>query len=250
MTTTKMRVFVPNAALIPASAVWRDSRGQHVNPEQCTMLFIDGNRNFAEVYTREAWEQSGKPSYVFRDHFYFKVGEGGEEKFFCRAGLSIKDQEPVEGNRIQLLPEMFVVKQDETDLYDKAWVRQYRFRRIIGVYVFNRRRVVHCCEITPSYERQFFGSQCELDLIEDDLNFAELLEVAEEELRSADAGTEQFSYQHCSDVDRLLATEIKEGFLPPEGKAGGGYQITGLVSVTDEDAVEEVREYTACHGDL
>jgi hypothetical protein len=144
---------------------------------------------------------------------------------------------------------MFVVKQDETDLYDEGWVKQYHFKRIIAVYVFNRRRVVHVCEITPSYEREFFGSQCELDLSEDDPKFEELREVAEEELRSADAGTEHFSYQHVADVDRLLETTIKEGFLPPEGKAGGGYKITGLVSVTEEDAIEETRE-GLCNGDL
>lgn len=249
MTTTEKGVFVPNAVLIPASAVWKDSRGQHADPEVCTLLYIDGDRNYGEVYTQESCERGGKPSYVLRDDTYFKVGGGGEEKFFCRAGLSIKDQEPVEGDRIQLLPEMFVVKQDETNLYDKAWVKQYHFKRIIGVYVFNRRRAVHVCEITPSYEREFFGSQCELDLSEDAPNFEELREVAEEELRSADAGTERFSYMHCSDVDRLLETAIREGFLPPEGSGGGGYKVTGLVSVTEDDAIEELRE-GLCNGDL
>ena len=249
MTMTEKRVFVPNAVLVPASAVWRDNRGEHVDPEDCTPLYIDGDRNYGEVYRREPWEQGCKPSYVLRDDAYFKVGDDGEEEFLCRAGLSIKDQEPVEGDRIQLLPEMFVVKQEETDQYDEAWVKQYHFKRIIAVYVFNRRRVVHVCEVTPSYERQFFGSQCEPDLSEDDPNFEELREVAEEELGSADAGTEQFSYQHCSDVDRILEMEIKEGFLPPEGKAGGGYRITGLVSVTEEDAIEEIRE-GLCNGDL
>jgi hypothetical protein len=249
MTMTEKRVFVPNAVLIPASAFWRDSRGEHVDPEDCTLLYIDGNRNYGEVYRREAWEQGGRPSYVLRDDAYFKLGDDGEEDFLCRAGLSIRDQEPVDGDRIQLLPKMFVVKQDETALYDEDWLRQYRFRRIIGGYVFNRRRVVHVCEITPSYEREFFGSQCELDLSEDDPNFEELREVAEEELRSADAGTEQFGCMHCSDVDGLLETAIKEGCLPPEGIAGGGYPITGLVSVTEDDAIEEIRE-GLCNGDL
>lgn len=249
MTTTAKRVFVPNAVFIPASAVWRDSRGQHVDADECTKLFIDGDRNYADVYTREAWEEDGKPTYILHDDAYFVVGDDGNEAFFCRAGLGIRDQEPVEGDRIQLLPEMIVVKQDETDQYDEAWVKQYHFKRIIGVYVFNRRRVVHVCEITPSFEREFFGSQCELNLSEDDPNFEELREVAEEELRSADAGTEQFSYLHCSDVDRLLETVIKEGFLPPEGNAGGGYPITGLVSVTGDEAIEEIREWL-CNADL
>ena len=47
----------------------------------------------------------------------------------------------------------------------------------------------------------------------------------------------------------LLKTEIKEGFFPPEGQGGGGYRITGLVSVTVEDAIEEIREGTN-NGDL
>ncbi len=248
MTTTEKRVFTPNAVLISASAVWRDSRGQHVDPDECTLLVIDGDRNHGEAYTREAWKRGGKPSYILRDDTYFKVCDDGEEEFFCRAGLSIRDQEPVEGDRIQLLPEMCVVKEDETEYWDKPFRKRHKIKRIFGVYVFNRRKACYLCEMTPSYELRFFGSQWEGEdgYDAEDENAAEKIDDA---IRDGDRDTEEWSYMHCADVDRLLETVIKEGCFPPEGKAGSGYPITGLVSVTEEDAIEEIREWL-CNGDL
>jgi hypothetical protein len=220
-----------------------------VDPDDCSLLYIDGDRSYAEVYTREAWMEGGKSSYVLRDDTYYKVGDDGEEDFFCRAGLSIRDQEPVGGDRIQLLPEMFCLKEDETEYWDEAFRTQHKIKRIFGVYVFNRRKAVYACEMTPSYERRFFGSQWEpCDDFEDD-DYSSKAEKIDDAIRDGNRGTEEWSYMHCSDVDRTLETEIKEGFLPPEGKAGGGYKITGLVSVTEEDAIEEIRE-GLCNADL
>jgi hypothetical protein len=252
MVASEKRVFEPNAVLVYEAAIWEDNNGKHADPAMCDLLYLDGNRLGGELYTKEAWEDEGKPSFVLRNDRYFKVMPDGEEEFFCRAGLSIRDQEPVEGDRIQLLPEMHVVKVDETDLYDEDWRKEFHLKRIICVYVFNRRRAVYCCEMTPSYELQSFGSQYELDIDYDHPNYDEISEDASEEVRSADAGCEQFSYIHCGNVDDILKTEIgKDGCcFPPEGKSGG-YKVTGLVSVTEEDAYEEISEVqNKNNGDL
>jgi hypothetical protein len=251
MTMTETRVFVPNAVFIPASAVWKDRRGEHADPEDCTPLYIEGDRNYGEVYTREAWEQGGKPSYVLRDDTYFMLCDDGKEEFLCRAGLGISDQEPVEGDRIQLLPEMWCVKEDETEYWDEQFRKRHKIKRILGVYLFNRRKAAYLCEMTPSYERRFFGSQWEPYHSFEDDDYSSKAEEIEDALRDGDRGTEEWSYMHCSDVDRLLKTEIKEhgGWFPPDGRGGGGYKVTGLVSVTEEDAIEEIRE-GMCNGDL
>jgi hypothetical protein len=258
MTATETKVFKPNSVFIPASAV-PDNTVSHscIDPKDCTLLYNDGGRDHGYLYTKEAWENDGAPSYrLFHDHYYVVTRCGKDDYMaqepICRAGLSISDQEPVEGDRIQLLPEMCCVKEDETNLYGEDWIKQHNIKRIFGVYVFNKRRVVYACETTPSYERTFMGSQFELTIPDDADNYEEKREDASEEVGSADAGCELFSYMHCSDVDRAMTHAIKEhgGWLPPEGVLHGGYAFTGLASVTEEDAIEEIRELAATCGDL
>ena len=77
------------------------------------------------------------------------------------------------------------------------------------------------------------GSQWDADLDDSD---DELPDRIDEAVRKGNTSTEEYSYMHVSDIDALLKTEIKEGFFPTEGQGGGGYRITGLVSVTVEDA--------------
>lgn len=250
MTATEPRVFNPNAVFIPASAL-PDNTASHsaIDPAECTLLYLDGDRNGGELYTREQWQSESGPAYRLRDDHYYAVSPGGEETLLCPAGLSIKDQEPVVGDRIQLLPEMFVVKMDETEYWDEEFRNKCGVKRIFGVYAFNRRKVCYLCEITPSYELVFLGSQWEgnwnpegvLDEEFDEDEYQRRADEADAEIRKGDASTEEFSYQHCSDVDRMLQTKIKRVFFPPEGKSGG-YPMTDIASVTEEDALEEIRE--------
>jgi hypothetical protein len=100
----------------------------------------------------------------------------------------------------------------------------------------------------PSYELRFFCSQW--DGAEGYDAEDEGPGDIDEAIREGARGTDEWSYQHCSDVDRLLETVIKENgmWLPPVGKGGGGYKVTGLY-VTEEDAYEGIRE-SQRNGDL
>ena len=262
MITTLAPTFVPNAVLIPADANWQDNDGQHADPDTCTLLYLDGDRTYAEIYTKEAWERSGKPSYFLQHDTYFLADENGEktENILGHAHLSITTQARAQADaeeaadeaagkvrdRIQLLPDMWCVKTDDTEYWDEEFRKEHKIKHIFGVYVFSKSTHCHLCEFTPSYELCFMGSQWDADLDDSD---DELPDRIDEAVREGDTSTEEYSYMHVSDIDALLKTEIKEGFFPPEGQGGGGYRITGLVSVTVEDAIEEIREGTN-NGDL
>jgi antirestriction protein ArdC len=231
-------------------------REQFTVPEFYDTLFHELAGHWTEHPTRLNWDRSQPEN-------SYAAGELRAELAACylagELGLPLDQNLPNHAAYLQswldkmkgdsrLLPEMFCLKEDETAYWDEQFRREHKIKRIFGVYVFNRRKALHVCEVTPSYERQFVGSQWEgkdgYDA--EDENAAEKIDDA---IREGDIGTEEWSYMHCSDVDRTLETEIKEGFLPPEGKAGGGYPITGLMSVTEDDAIEEIREWL-CNGDL
>ena len=66
MTTTEKATFVPNCVFIPADAVWKDSLREHVDPDDATLLMLDDDNNYGEVFTSEAWENDHPPSYLRR----------------------------------------------------------------------------------------------------------------------------------------------------------------------------------------
>lgn len=220
MTTTDKVAFVPNAVFIPADSVWKDSRGEHVDPEDATLLMLDGDNNHGEVFTQDAWENDGQPNYLRR------YGQ------FVDA-----DDNPIdpEQGRVELLPELFVVKIDEREHWlDPAVLA--RTKRIFGVYVFDRRQHFHICSVSASHELYFLGSQWEeieglSDEEHDDLW---------ERINQGDGQSDPVSYWDKSDIDRMLANSCREGFLP-KGDSGG-FALTGIVAVTTEDAIEEARE--------
>jgi hypothetical protein len=241
MTAPEPRVFKPNAVFIPASAVPQKPNSGCIDPADCTLLYLDGDRLSGNLYTKEAWESDGRWDFTLRDDNYYTVGDYGEETHLCRAGLSIRDQEPVEGDRIQLLPEMWCVKQDETEYWAQEFLAEHRIKRIFGVYVFNKQAAHYLCEITPSYELRPFSSQWEPQDNFEAGEFNEGFEKVDDAIREAEADDERWSYQHVSDVKRNLETEIRQGCLPPEGKRAGGYHVE-VASVTEKDAITEIEE--------
>jgi len=48
------------------------------------------------------------------------------------------------------------------------------------------------------------------------------------------------SYFGVAEIDRVLDTPFREGFLPQEGN--GAMQVSNLTSVLADEAIEEVRE--------
>jgi hypothetical protein len=60
-------------------------------------------------------------------------------------------------------------------------------------------------------------------------------------ITEGDGHSEPVTYWDRYDIDAMMGTECREGFLPPEGKSSGGFLLTGIVSVTTDDAIEEAR---------
>lgn len=220
MPTTERAEFIPNCVYIPADAVWRDSRGEHVDPDDAMLLMLDGDNNYGEVFTAEAWENVGPPSYL--RHF---------GKFFSADDSAI---DPEHG-RVELLPDLHVVKIDEREYWIDPVVLG-RTERIYGVYVFDRRQHFHLCSFSASHELHFLGSQWEpVDGLSDE-DHDELWE----RIVQGDWQSEPVTYWDRADIDRVLTNQCREGFLPDEGN--GGFALTGIASVTTEDAIEEAQE--------
>lgn len=57
-----------------------------------------------------------------------------------------------------VLPRALLYFRDETANWLDAELIERCGGKIIGVYLFDERRHVHCCEITPSYEMEFLQS--------------------------------------------------------------------------------------------
>lgn len=220
MTTTEKAEFIPNCVFIPATAIWKDSRGEHVDADDATLMMLDGDNNHGEAFTNDAWVNDGRPSYQRR---YGKFVDA--------------DDNPIapEHGRVELLPELFVVKIDETEYWLDPKVLKGT-KRIFGVYVFDRRQQFHICSFTASYELHFLGSQWE-----------EVEGLSEEDhddlwhrINEGDLQSEPVSYWDRNDIERMLATTCRAGFLPTE--RSGGFALTGVVSITTEDAIEEAQE--------
>jgi hypothetical protein len=54
--------------------------------------------------------------------------------------------------------------------------------------------------------------------------------------------SEEVQYYDCHWIDELLKNPCREGFLPSASE-GGGFVVEGVVSVTTDAALEEVREW-------
>ena len=218
---TEKAIFAADAVFIPDDSRWNDSQGDHVDPTDCTKLMVDGDNNSADVFTEEAWNNDGEP--------------------LCRRELG--EFTEVEGGKVELLPELWVVKIDEREHWLDPDVLA-TCPRIYGVYVFDRKQHVHICSFDSNYELHFLGSQYEES--EESQEDEQRRENINSKILDGDAQCEEVSYWDVHDIDRMLETGIKEGFLPPEGKHGG-YKLDGIESVTPDDAYEEVREsYSRC----
>ena len=220
MTTIERAEFMPNCVYLPATAIWKDSRGEHVDADDATLLMLDGDNNYGEVFTQEAWESDSPPRYLRRFGRFVDADEN--------------PLEPDHG-RVDLLPDLHVVKIDERDYWLDPVVLG-RTKRIVGVYVFDRRQQFHLCSFSVSHELYFLASQWEeVEGLSDEEH-----ENLWERISEGDLQSEPVSYWDRSDIDRMLTNTCREGFLPVE--FNGGFALKGVVSVTTEDAIEEARE--------
>jgi hypothetical protein len=218
--TAKIAEFKPNCVFIPADAVWQDSRGEHVDPDDATSLMLAGDNNYGEVFDAESWQIDGPPRFLRR---YGKFVAADESTI-----------EPEHG-RVELLSDLYVVKIDEREYWlDSEVLRQTK--RIYGVYIFDRRQQFHLCSFSASHELHFLGSQWEPV---EDLSDAEHEDLWSR-IMTGDRQSEPVTYWDRADIDQMLMNQCREGLLPSNGN--GGFAVTGIKAVTTEDAIEEAIE--------
>lgn len=222
MTTATRAPFTPTAVLITPEAEWIEGGRTRVDPAKVTLLHLDNNDNSGWLYTKDEWEQDDAAR-IFRN--YSGKHEGLEE-----------------GDRIELLPDLWIVKIDEREHWVDPMILD-RTTRIYGVYVYDKRKHVHCCSFEATYELTFLGSQWEpsRELAEEERD------ELDESIREGDAQCERVSYWDVHDIDRMVANTCREGCLPAVGH--GGYNVDGIVSVTTDDAIEEAEE-AHCQSEL
>ena len=221
MTATERAEFKPTAVLISREAEWTDSQGIHVDPDKVTLLHLDSDDNSGWLYTKDEWEQDDAARIYRR---YDGEHEGLEE-----------------GERVELLPDVWLVKIDEREHWLDPTILE-RTSRIYGVYVFDRRKHVHCCSFEATYECTFLGSQWEYtrELTDDET------EDLDERIREGDRDCETVSYWGKHDVDRMLAETCREGCLPKSNAGGFKVEVTSVVT---DDAIAEIEE-AYCQSEL
>ena len=149
-----------------------------------------------------------------------------------------------ESNADVVLPEIRVVKADETLNCMDPFVLRHA-KRIFGVYVYDYRLHVHCCEMTASYELHFIESQADYA---DDLP-EKLRERLLDSLMEGDRETPPVCYMHVYHVDGFPL------FRPdclPSGPVGQ-YVLFKDTEPRDsddphEEAIEDAEEYARCNS--
>lgn len=128
---------------------------------------------------------------------------------------------------------------DQTQYWDEEFVKITG--RMFGVYVFDKNRHVHCCEITPSYELHFvediWENRCEVA----DRDECEADSIDQEILMT---DNEPVSYYHTYVIDGgkdWPACELPEGSV-------GLRRIEGPWPDDSDEAIEEALEYARCNG--
>ena len=226
MLITERRLFIPNAVFIP---VREGKEGRDFDRTDCTLLHVDGEFSYGEVFTDEAWRNGSEPSYVQRR---------GE---FC-----LSDDTEIPTGRVQLLPDACVVKLPDRDYWcDDV---QAMTKRIVAVYALDRRLHHYLCEMCASYELHYIEHQYEaIDQVDhDEEKRDELYELI------LDGGRyeEPVIYEHRCDIEPMFGRgrRCRPGWLPRQDR-GGGYRVRGLRSVTWDGVLEEIAE-SRCNSDL
>ena len=225
LATANRRLFIPNAVYIPTKD---GQEGKDFDREDCTLLFVDGEYRYGDVYTEEAWNSGGEPAYM-QQHGDFFLPDGAE----------------IPVGRVQLLPDTCIVKISER----RHWSDdvQALTTRIFGVYALNRRLHVHLCEFCPSYELSFLETQYEEtdDVAADEQKRDDLNQM----ILEGDGQTEPI-YMHVADIEPLFRRKhrCRPGCLP-KSDHGGGYRLHGIKAVTWEGVMEVLAELR-CNGGI
>ena len=219
MLMTIRKPFAPNAVFIPT----KDGKeGRDFDRTDCTLLHVEGEFSYGEVFTEEAWRNNGEPAYVQRR---------GE---FC-----VTDDTDIPTGRVQLLPDACIVKVSDRDYWCEEV--QKLTTRIFAVYALDRRQHHYLCEMCASYELHFIEHQYEpVDgLDQDDDKREELSEL----ILDGSRYEEQVVYEHRKDIDPMFlrGRRCRPGWLP-KSETGGGYRLRGLRAVSWDGVWDEINE--------
>jgi hypothetical protein len=226
LATARKNLFLPNAVYIPT----KDGKeGQDFDRDDCTLLYVDGEFIYGEVFTEDAWRNGGEPTYIQRSGDFFLPNDSN-----------------IRRGRVQLLPDTCIVKLSDRDYWcDEV---QATTKRIFAVYALDRRQHFHLCEMCASYELTFIEHQYEaVEEVDRDEHKREELD---EMILDGGRYEERVIYEHRCDIEPLFkrGRRCRPGWLPTSDR-GGGYRVRGLHSVTWDGVVEEIFE-SRCNAQL
>ena len=219
MLMTTRKPFVPNAVFIPMTD---GKEGRDFDREDCTLLFVDGEYSYGDVFTEAAWKNDGEPTYIQR-----------------RGDFFLSDDSEIPTGRVQLLPDVCVVKVSDREYWCEEV--QALTTRIVAVYALDRRQHHYLCEMCASYELWFIEHQYEPteEVDQDDDKREELNEL----ILDGSRYEERVVYEHRCDIEPMFGRgrRCRPGCLPRNDR-GGGYRLRGLRSVTWDGVIEEIGE--------
>ena len=107
-------------------------------------------------------------------------------------------------------PQYRYIKLAETKDWDEEFVKKLGINGVIwAVYAYDSSVVMHCCELTPSYEMIYLGTEFTTDSPYDSID----CEFVEQELREVEAARDNnYSYMHCNDVERLISYPLSSKY--------------------------------------
>ena len=216
MLTTQRKLFVPNAVLIPT----KDGKeGRDFDRTDCTLLLVDGEFSYGDVFTEEAWRNGGEPSYIQR-----------------RGDFFLPDESEIPTGRVQLLPDACIVKVPDRDYWcDEV---QAITKRIFAVYALDRRqhlplRIV--CLLRTLVHRASVRADRRGGPGRRQAGGIERTHLGRRPLRRAG------DLRTSEDIDPMFGRgrRCRPGWLPRHD-SGGGYRVRGLRSVTWDGVMEEI----------
>ncbi len=143
-------------------------------------------------------------------------------------------------------PRIMAVRLDVTEFCDADWLREKKIAKVFELHVYNERRLVHCCSLTPSYELRFVAHQWVWDQTFDSTDPANerFVEEVAEEFGEMDGKQDLYRYMDLPTIDHI----------PFNRRARYGHRQRFLVlGVADckgmdhDEAEEKAWEYLRCN---
>lgn len=115
----------------------------------------------------------------------------------------------------KLNPELYFISLDETENWNFQPEDKTKIKKVESIYVFDKNCVVHCCEITPSYELNFIQTRA-LFTDEAYANDDEGQEFRDhiDELIMSESNSAETLYMHCYRIHEQIVVWEATGVKP------------------------------------